>query len=72
MGGAGARLDGPAGGGGPFAYVTNASSGTVSVIYTATNTVVATVPVGSFPLGSPSPRMGHTPMSRIAIPTMSR
>jgi len=33
-------------------YVTNEFfSGTVSVIDTATNTVVATVPVGSFPLG---------------------
>jgi YVTN family beta-propeller protein len=31
------------------AYVTNASSDTVSVIDTATNTVVATVPVGLFP-----------------------
>src|SRR5262249_43923096 len=35
----------------PFAYVTNFVSGTVSVIDTATNTVVATVPVGSFPRG---------------------
>jgi YVTN family beta-propeller protein len=35
----------------PFAYVTNrTSAGTVSVIDTATNTVVATVGVGSFPL----------------------
>ena len=34
----------------PFAYVTNSSSGTVSVIDTATNTVVATIPVGSVPL----------------------
>src|SRR5262249_1410984 len=30
----------------PFAYVTNSTSDTVSVIDTATNTVVATVPVG--------------------------
>ncbi len=31
----------------PFAYVTNVNSNTVSVIDTATNTVVATVPVRS-------------------------
>src|SRR5215470_5486086 len=35
----------------PFAYVTNRMSDTVSVIDTATNTVVATVPVGRFPFG---------------------
>ena len=35
----------------PFAYIANASSGTVSVIDMATNTVVATVPVGGFPSG---------------------
>ncbi len=34
----------------PFAYVTNALSNNVSVIDTATNTVVATIPVGNFPL----------------------
>ena len=41
-----------------------------SVIDTATNppSVVATVPVGETPEGSPSPRMGNTPMSRI-LPT---
>src|SRR5262245_50626979 len=33
----------------PFAYVTNAGSNTVSVIDTATNTAVATVPVGFSP-----------------------
>ncbi|MDQ6701885.1 MAG: hypothetical protein M3Z96_01655 [Pseudomonadota bacterium] len=33
----------------PFAYVTNSASGSVSVIDTATNTVVATVPVGIGP-----------------------
>jgi YVTN family beta-propeller protein len=33
----------------PFAYVTNAGANTVSVIDTATNTVVATVPVGFSP-----------------------
>jgi YVTN family beta-propeller protein len=37
----------------PFAYVTNAGDGTVSVIDTATNTVVATVPVGKDRRGSP-------------------
>ena len=35
----------------PFAYVTNFSSNTVSVIATASNTVVATVGVGSGPVG---------------------
>ena len=43
----------------PFLYVTNAGDNTVSVIDTATNTVVATIPVGNFPGGSPSPRMGQ-------------
>jgi len=35
----------------PFAYITNGASETVSVIDTATNTVVATVGVGSGPIG---------------------
>lgn len=35
----------------PFAYVTNSSSGDVSVIDTATSTVVGTVPVGAGPRG---------------------
>src|SRR5215471_7070473 len=35
----------------PFAYVTNSLSNTVSVIDMATNTVVATVPVGIEPIG---------------------
>src|SRR5262249_50460875 len=42
----------------PFAYVTNSFSNTVSVNDTATNTVVATVPVGFLPFGvaiTPSP-----------------
>ena len=34
----------------PFAYITDAGSNTVSVIDTATNTVVATVPVGIQPV----------------------
>ena len=33
------------------AYITNAGDNTVSVIATATNTVVATIPVGALPLG---------------------
>ena len=35
----------------PYAYVTNSEDNTVSVIDTATNTVTATVPVGSYPWG---------------------
>jgi YVTN family beta-propeller protein len=35
----------------PFAYITNSHSNDVSVIDTATNTVVATVPVGGNPYG---------------------
>jgi len=35
----------------PFAYITNNQSLTVSVIDTATNTVVATIPVGFGPAG---------------------
>ena len=35
----------------PFAYVTNYQSHSVSVIDTATNAVIATVPVGSSPGG---------------------
>ncbi len=44
------------------------NSGNVSVIDTATNTVVATVTVGASPQGWPSPRMGNTPMSRMVSP----
>ncbi|MGC2225328.1 MAG: YncE family protein [Methylocella sp.] len=46
-----AGLAGLAGGGAPFAYVANEGSGTVSVIDTATipPSVVATVPVATFP-----------------------
>ncbi|WP_417896983.1 hypothetical protein [Bacillus toyonensis] len=36
---------------GQFAYVTNSISDNVSVINIATNTVVATIPVGGFPWG---------------------
>ena len=35
----------------PFAYITNFSGNTVSVLDTASNTVLATVPVGSGPYG---------------------
>jgi YVTN family beta-propeller protein len=35
---------------GTRAYVTNTIDGTVSVISTASNKVVATIPVGNFPL----------------------
>ena len=38
-------------GGGPYAYITNEYENTVSVIDTATNTVIATVNVGSTPNG---------------------
>lgn len=37
---------------GPFAYITNRRSNTVSVIDTASNAVVATIPVGSNPRGA--------------------
>ncbi len=57
----------------PFAYVTNRGNGTVSVIDTASNTVVGTpIVVGVTPTGSPSPRMGNTSMSRLATPTAFR
>jgi YVTN family beta-propeller protein len=36
---------------GTHVYVANINSGTVSVIRTGTNTVVATVPVGNNPIG---------------------
>ncbi len=36
---------------GPFAYITNGTSNNVSVIDTSSNTVVATIPVGTFPVG---------------------
>ena len=52
----------------PFAYVANYIANTVSVIDTATNTVVAPPSRWGIPLwGSPSPRMGSTPMSRTSI-----
>jgi YVTN family beta-propeller protein len=36
---------------GPFAYITNATDDTVSVIDTSSNTITATIPVGSHPWG---------------------
>jgi YVTN family beta-propeller protein len=42
----------------PFAYISNYTSNSVSVIDTATKTVVATVPVGSAPLGVAVNRVG--------------
>jgi YVTN family beta-propeller protein len=55
----------------PFAYVVNTGPNTVSVIATASNTVVATIPVGNSrspwvivvvaPLAWPSPPMGTSP-----------
>jgi YVTN family beta-propeller protein len=50
--------------GGAFAYVTNTGSDKVSVIATATNTVVATVtvPLGSFPQG-----VAITPDAKILV-----
>jgi YVTN family beta-propeller protein len=45
---------------GTHAYVANNGSKSISVIYTATNKVVGTsIPVGTFPVGSPSLRMGN-------------
>ena len=35
----------------PFAYITNEQGSSVSVVDIATNTIVATVPVGTFPFG---------------------
>jgi YVTN family beta-propeller protein len=52
MAGIGLGLAALPAGAAPFAYVTNNSAaGTVSVIDTATNTVVATIPVGKNPVG---------------------
>jgi YVTN family beta-propeller protein len=36
---------------GAFAYVTNQATNNVSVINTATNAIVATIPVGNNPVG---------------------
>jgi YVTN family beta-propeller protein len=50
----------------PFAYVTNGGSNTVSVIDTAANKVVATVPVGFEPAGvavAPDGDVSREPMT---------
>src|ERR1700682_4719506 len=44
-------LTAPAAQAAPFAYITNTNANTVSVIDTASNTVTATVTVGTFPYG---------------------
>ena len=54
---------------GDFVYVVSASTNTVVVIGTASNTVVATVPVGTAPKQSPSLRMGLLHMCRMLAPT---
>ena len=51
----------------PFAYVTNAYSDNVSVIDTATNTVIATVPVSKPLTVSQSRPTAPTPTSRIYV-----
>ena len=57
----------------PFAYVANCDSDSVSVIDTATNMVVATIPipVGNCPLGV-ARRMGNTPTSGKSSPATFR
>ena len=58
---------------GTHVYVANSSSDTVSVIATATNTVVGLpIPVGVIPEGWPSPRTGQGRMSQISPPTLFR
>ena len=46
---------------GPLGYVVNHGDGTVSVLDTATNAVVATVTVGSEPLGAAVHPFGRAP-----------
>ena len=48
----------------PFAYVTNDDSDTVSVIDTATNTVVETIPVGVRPVAVALTPAPQTPTSK--------
>src|SRR2546427_770555 len=52
----------------PFAYVTNVYSRNVSVIATATNTVVATIPLESLPQCSPSFFPGCVPIGVAITP----
>jgi len=56
----------------PFAYVTNSSSSSVSVIDTVTNTVIDTIGVGTGPLGSFSLRTDLASTWRTPSPTLSR
>ena len=57
---------------GAHAYVTNAGSGTVSVISTATNTVTATVPDGSSPVSvAVTPNGAHAYMTNAGGSTVS-
>ena len=56
----------------PFAYITNAAAGTVSVIDTASNAVVATVPVGAAPFGvAVHPTNGRAYVANAADNTVS-
>lgn len=57
---------------GTFVYVTNSGSNTVSVINTATNTVVKTVPVGTVPVGVAVHPVGtHTYVANSGSTTVS-
>jgi YVTN family beta-propeller protein len=49
----------------PFAYVASEADGTVSVIDTAINKLVVTVPRDTIPIVWPSLRMGNMSMSQI-------
>jgi YVTN family beta-propeller protein len=56
----------------PLAYVTNRFSDTISVIATACNTVVATIPVGDGPEGVAITPNGKFSYVTINSPTLSR
>jgi len=57
---------------GQYAYVTNFGDNTVSVISTATDTVIGTpIPVGVYPEDIASRRTAHMPTSPIRARTMS-
>src|SRR5438552_1027816 len=58
--------------GAPQAYITNLNDGTVSVIDTASNTVMATVPVGNFPNGvAVTPDGAHVYVANVGDGTVS-
>src|SRR6266480_2962667 len=58
--------------GAPQAYITNLNDGTVSVIDTASNTVMATVPVGNFPNGvAVTPDGAHVYVANVVDGTVS-